>query len=219
LDPEYDSIHEPDAHMSMEDDVDALDGVDLDGDEYRERDSDDQEEMIVQGDMVNRSQNDMDPIVDDQLIVRTEPGQEIPRKTSQQQASALAPWPQTLDRRLQPRTEEVYPLGGLEDLVHVMLLKSCPAVATLQEAKVAVNGLDVDVDQQVAIVRLMSLSTMALSLMLLSMMLLSPNLLSPILLSPMLLFPILLSSMLFSLRRSRMARQAKSQTIPMLLSR
>jgi len=41
---EYDSEHDPDLVMCMEDDVDALDRVQLDGDLDMERDSDDEEE-------------------------------------------------------------------------------------------------------------------------------------------------------------------------------
>jgi hypothetical protein len=42
LDWEYDSEFDPDLDMCMEDDVDAPDGVDLDGDVDRERDGDDE---------------------------------------------------------------------------------------------------------------------------------------------------------------------------------
>jgi len=42
-DGEYDSELDPDVNMRLQDDVDTLDGVDLDGDVAKERDSDDDE--------------------------------------------------------------------------------------------------------------------------------------------------------------------------------
>ena len=44
LDCKYDSEHDPDVDMRMEDTVDTLEGVDLDGDLDMERDCDDEEE-------------------------------------------------------------------------------------------------------------------------------------------------------------------------------
>jgi len=43
-DGKYDSVHDSDVDMCMENDVDALDGVELDGDVDMARDSDDEEE-------------------------------------------------------------------------------------------------------------------------------------------------------------------------------
>jgi hypothetical protein len=84
--------------MSMEDDVNAPDGVDLDGDVDMDRDSDDDEEedeekedaeevedqdeddgneplTLGQGEMVNTSADNVDTMVDDQPIVLPEQGQ------------------------------------------------------------------------------------------------------------------------------------------------
>jgi len=92
-----DSQLDPDVDIRMEDDVDALDGVYLDGDVVMERDGDneveevEQEEdeedededdgkepgTIGQGEIVNTSDDDVDTMVDDHPIVLPEQGQEM----------------------------------------------------------------------------------------------------------------------------------------------
>jgi hypothetical protein len=104
LDSEYDSVYDSDDHMGMEDYVDALDGIDLDGDvdlksdtdneneENQEEEAEEEEEengnadenendgkerrMIGQGEMVNISAYDVDTMVDDQPIVLPEQHQQ-----------------------------------------------------------------------------------------------------------------------------------------------
>jgi hypothetical protein len=94
LDSKYDSEHESDVDMRMENDVDSPDSVDLDGDVDMKRDSDDAEKhneeaedkdendgkeprTIGQGKMVNTSCVDVHTMVDDQPIVLPEQGQEM----------------------------------------------------------------------------------------------------------------------------------------------
>jgi hypothetical protein len=105
-DGEYASQRNSDVGMCMEDDVDAPDGVDLDGDVEKERDceheedeveKDEKEEKVVdgdeeedededngnepwtigQGEMVNTSADDADTMVEDQPTVVPEQGQEM----------------------------------------------------------------------------------------------------------------------------------------------
>jgi len=165
----------------MEDDVEAPDGVDLDGDVDIERDCDDEEEQdekkedeeeeevdedeeedkdeddgkeprtIGQGEMVNTSADNVDPMVDDQPIVLPEQCQEMCEHTPRPQPPAPAPRPQTPDPRPRPRTPETHPLSGLEHLGLVTPQKPRPAVPTQREAEEAGSTSDVDVDQQLLI--------------------------------------------------------------------
>jgi hypothetical protein len=165
----------------MEDDVDAPDGVDLDGDGDMERDDDDEEEedekkenekeevvdedeeedkdeddgkeprTIGQGEMVNTSADDVDTMVDDQPIVLPEQFQEMRGHTARLQPPAPAPRPQTPDPRPRPRTPETHPLSGLEHLGLVKPQKPRPALPAQREAEAAGNTSDVDVDQQLLI--------------------------------------------------------------------
>jgi len=172
LDGEYDSEHDSDVDMHMEDDVDAPDGVDLHGDVDMESDGDDEEEddeeeedeekedeeeeeeedrdeddakeprTIGQGEMVNTSADDVDTMVDDERIVLPEQSQEM-RKHN--------PWPQPPAPSPRPRTPETHPLSELEYLGLVTPQKPRPAVPTLRQAEAAGNTSDVDVDQQLLI--------------------------------------------------------------------
>jgi len=166
--------------MCMEDDVDAPDGVDLDGDVDMERDGDDDEQKdeekedeevveeededeeedqdeddgkerrtLGQAEMVTKSAEDIDNMVDDQPIVLPEQGQEMREHTPRPQPPAPAPRPQTPEPHPQPRTPETHPLSGLEHLGLVTPQKPRPAVPTLREAGAAGNTLDVDVDVDV----------------------------------------------------------------------
>jgi hypothetical protein len=143
-DSKFDLQLDPDVYMHKEDDVDAWDGVDLDGDVDMERDGDDevqkeeQEEdeededqdeddgkeprTIGQGEMVNTSADDVDTMVDDQPIELPEPGQEISDNTLQPQTSKSHPGPETM---------HTHPLSGREHCGHVMPEKPRPAVPTL----------------------------------------------------------------------------------------
>jgi len=180
-DGEYDSELDPDVDMRMQDDVYALDGVDLDGDGDMERDGDDAEEedekkedekeeevdedeeenkdeddgkehrMIGQGEMVNTSADDVDTMVDNRPIVLPEQCHEMREHAPRPQPLAPAPRPQTPDPRPRPRTPETHPLSGLEHLRLVMPQKPRPAVPTQREAQAAGNTSDVDVDQQLMI--------------------------------------------------------------------
>jgi len=176
-DGEYDSERHPDVDMRMEDDVDALDGVDLDGNADMKRDGDDEKDeeeddekeeeevdeeededededngkeprTIGQGEMVNTSADDADTMVDKQLTVLPEQGQEMREHTPWPQPPAPAQWPQTPEPRPWPRTPETNTLSGLEVLGLVTPQKPRPAAPTLREAEAAGNTSDVDVDQQ-----------------------------------------------------------------------
>jgi hypothetical protein len=121
-DGKYDSERESDVDMRIENPVDALDSVALDGDvdmewdgehEEDEEEEDEKEEVVVdeddwkdedkdngkeprmigQGEMVNSSADDADTMVDDQLTVLPEQGQGMRKNT---------PWPQTLEPCPQP---------------------------------------------------------------------------------------------------------------------
>jgi hypothetical protein len=171
-DSEFNSALDPDVDMRMEADVGAPDGVELDGDVDMEREADDEVEeyeqeedeeeeededdgkepqTIGQGEMVNTSADDVDTMVDDELIVLPEQGQEMRQNTPRPQPPAPAPRPQTPETRPRPRTLETHPLSGLEQLGLVMLQNPRPAVPTLREAEVAGNTSDVDVNQQLLI--------------------------------------------------------------------
>jgi hypothetical protein len=180
-DSEYDSELDPVVDMRMEDDVDAPDGVDLDGDVDMDRDGDDEEEehekkededeeevdqdeeeekdeddgkeprTIGQGEMVNTSTDDADTRVDDQPIVLPEQWQEMREHTPRPQPLAPARRPQTPDPRPRPRTPESHPLNRLEHLGMLTKEKPRPAVPTQREAEAAGNTSDVDVDQQLLI--------------------------------------------------------------------
>jgi hypothetical protein len=69
----------------------------------------------------------------------------------QPQLQAPAARPLTPDPRPCLRTPEVHPLIGLDHLGHIMPQKPRPVVPTLRDAEVAVNTLDVDVDQKLRI--------------------------------------------------------------------
>jgi len=169
---EYDSEHDSDATMRMEDDGHAPDGVDLDSDVDMEMDHDDEEDAdeeeeededednnededdgkgprtIGQGEMVNTLADDVDTMVDDQPTVLPEHNQEICKHTPQRQPPAPAPRPQPPESRPLPQTLVTHPLCGLEVLGLVTMQKRHPAAPTLQDADKSGNSLDVDVDQQ-----------------------------------------------------------------------
>ena len=164
-DSEYDSEFDSELDMRMEDDVDAPDGVVLEGDVDMERDGDDEEEedeeekeedvddgkqprMIGQGEMVNTSADDVDTMGDYHPIVLPEHGQEMCKHTPQPQPPVPTPRPQTLEPHPQPQTPDTHPLDGLEYLGLTTPQKPRPAVPTLQEAEAAGNTSDVGVDKQ-----------------------------------------------------------------------
>ena len=144
-DAEYDSEHHPDVNLRMEDDVDALDSIDVHDDvnmewvgddeeeeeeEEEDKDEEDEEEeededededdgkepwMISQGEMVNTSAGNADTMVDDQQIVRAEQREEMDEHTPQPQPPAPARWTQTPEPHPCSQTPETHPLCGLED--------------------------------------------------------------------------------------------------------
>jgi len=176
-DGEYNSEHECDVDMRMEDDVYALYGVDLDGDVDMERDGDDgaeqdeeQEDVeeeedkeeedvdededdgkeprtIGQGEMLYSLADDGDRTADDQPIVLPQDGQEMCKHTPWPQPPAPAPWPSTQEARPCPQTPETQPLSLLEILGLLMTQKPRPVAPTLREAEAAENTTDVDVDR------------------------------------------------------------------------
>jgi hypothetical protein len=175
---EFDSELDPHEDMRMEDDVDALDGIDLDSIVHIERDSDneveenEQEEdeekedeekedededdgkepwTIGEGEMLNKPSDDVDTMVDDQPIVLPDQSQEMREHTPLPQPPAAAPRPQTPEPRPCPRTPETYALSGQEHLGIVTPQKHHPAVPTLREAEAAGNTSGVDVNHQLLI--------------------------------------------------------------------
>jgi hypothetical protein len=178
LDGEYDSECDSNIALRMADDVDAPDGVDLDGDLDMESDGEDeedeeeedekQEEVVVdedeeededenngkeprtigQGEMLNTSADDGYTMVDDQSTALPEQSQELRKHTPQPQPLVPAPQPETPLSGLQLPTPETHTLSGLEFLGFVTGQKDLPAVSTLQEAEAAGNISDVDLEQQ-----------------------------------------------------------------------
>jgi hypothetical protein len=159
----------------MQDDVDALDGVDIDSDVDMERDSadgedaeeeDEKEEVVVdedeeedenngkeprmigQGEMVNSSADDVDTMVDDDPTVLHKQNQEMCLHTPRPQPLAPGPWPQTPEPPPRSRTLETHTLSGLEFLGLVTPQKPLPAAPTLRDAEADGSTLDVDVEQQ-----------------------------------------------------------------------
>jgi len=170
LDGAYDSEHESDVDMRMEDDVDAPDGIDLDSDldmesdghneeeedvEEQDEEEEDEEEdygkeprTISQGETVHTLAADVDTIVDNQRIMPPEQGQAMGEHTPWPDPPVPATPPQTPDLRPQPRMRETHPLGGLLDLGLATPQKPRLAVPSPREAEAAGNTPDVDVDQQ-----------------------------------------------------------------------
>jgi len=119
---EYDSEHHFNLEMCTEDDMDALDSLELDGDADMERDGDNDEEedeeeededeeedkdqddgkeprTIGHGEMVNSSADDVDSRVDDQPILLPEQTQEMHEHSAWTEPPAPAPRPHTLQPR------------------------------------------------------------------------------------------------------------------------
>jgi hypothetical protein len=114
---EYDPEHDSGVHRRKEDDVDALDSLDLHSDVDMERDGDNEEEQdeeeqdeneedededdgkeprtIGPREMVNTLHDDVDIRVDDRPMVLLEQGQEMSKHTPQPQLPVPAPWPKT----------------------------------------------------------------------------------------------------------------------------
>jgi len=127
--------------MCVEDDVDAPDGVAIDGDVDNERDDEDEEDeeeeevvdedeeededngkeprTIGQGEMVNTSADDADTMVDNELTVLLEQGDEMSEHTPRPQPLAPVPRLQTPEPPPRPRTPETHTLSGLEFLALV----------------------------------------------------------------------------------------------------
>ena len=172
---EYEAEHHSDMDMRLEDDVDALDGGDLDcdvdmesdGDDKGEEDEEEEDEeeqdeeeeyeeeddgkalqTISLGEMVNTSADNIDTMVDIQSILLAEQGQEMREHTPGLPPLVPAPQPQTLEPRPQPRTPETHTLSRLEDLGLVTPQQPRPAVPSLWKAEANGNTADVDVDQQ-----------------------------------------------------------------------
>jgi len=114
-DSKYDSEHDSDVDMRMENDVDAPDGVELDGDVDMARDGDAEEEedeeeeneeevdedeeeddgkeprTIGQGEMDKLFVDDVDAMVDNQPIMLPKHGQKVREHTSRQTISGSYP--------------------------------------------------------------------------------------------------------------------------------
>jgi hypothetical protein len=122
--------------------------VDEDVEEDKDEDDGKEPRTIGQGEMVNSWADNVDTVVDNQLTVLHEQGQEMRGHTPRPQPLACVPWPQTTDPRPRPRNPETYPLSGLEHLGLLTLQTPRPVVPTLRETEAAGNTSDVDVDQQ-----------------------------------------------------------------------
>jgi hypothetical protein len=116
--------------------------VDEDKDNGKER------RTIAQGEMVNTSADDADPMGDVQPTVLPEQGQQMREHTPLAQCPVPVSRPQTPQIRPRPLTPETPTLSWLEFLGIVMPQKPRPAATTLREAEQAGNRSDVDVEQQ-----------------------------------------------------------------------
>ena len=157
-DAEYDPEQDSDVDMRMEDELDALCGVDLDGNVDMQREGDDEKEedeeeehgeeeedededededdgkepqKIGQGEMVNILADKVDIMVHYQPIVLPEQGQEMRDHTLQLQPLMPAPLPQSSESRPPLRTPETHPLSELECLGLATLYKPHRAAPTL----------------------------------------------------------------------------------------
>ena len=110
-----------------------------DEDEEQDEDEDDGKEprTIGQGETVNPSADDVDPMADNEPIFLLWHGQEMREDTPQPRAPAPAPGPETPEPRPRPRTPETHPLSGLKFLGVVTPQKPRPVVPTLREAEAA----------------------------------------------------------------------------------
>ena len=178
-DGEYDSELHPDVNMRMEDDVDAPDGVDLDGDVDMKRDGDDEEEQDEEekDDKKEDEEEEEEEVVvdEDEEEDRDEDDDKEPQTIGKgemvntsaddvdtmvddepivlpeqgQEMRKHTPWPQPLAPAPWPQTPKTHPLSGLEHLGIVTPQKPRLAVPTLREAEAAGNTSDVDVDVDV----------------------------------------------------------------------
>jgi len=159
--------------MRIEDDVDALDSVDLHGDVDMERDGDDEEEedeveedeeKVDEEEEEEEEEEDEDDAKEHRTIGQGEmvdtsadnvdtmvDDQRIVLPEQGQEMRKHTPRPQPPAPAPRPRTLETNPLSGLEHLGLVRPQKPRPAVPTLREAEAAGNTSDVDVDQQLLI--------------------------------------------------------------------
>jgi len=170
---EYNSELDPDEDMCMEDNVDALDGVDLDGDGDMEWDSEDEEDEEEE-DEKEEDEKEEEVVDEDEEGDEDEDNGKEPRMIGQgetvntsaddadtmvderptvlpeqgQELREHTPRPQPPAPAPLPQTPETHTLSGLEFLGLVMPQKLRPAVTTLREAEAAGNISDVDVEQQ-----------------------------------------------------------------------
>jgi hypothetical protein len=169
LDGESDLEHNRVVDIGLDDDVDSLYGVDLDGNVDMEMDGDDEEEadeqeedeqeededadngkepwMIGQGAMVNTTADNVNTMVDNQPTMLPEQSQEIHEQTQQLQPLAPAPMPHTPEPCPQPPTPDTHPVSGLEILWRVIPLHPRPVAAILRKAEAAGNTSDINVEQ------------------------------------------------------------------------
>jgi len=172
-DGEYDSEHDPDVDMGMEDNVDEPNGVDLHSDFDMDRDGDDDKEQDVEEEdkvekeeedededdgkeprtishmeIVCTSADDLDTTVGDQRIILPEQGQEMREHTPRPHPPELALKPQRPAPRPQPQMPETPCRSGLEDSGLVTPQKPPPAVPSPRGAEAARITSEVDVDQQ-----------------------------------------------------------------------
>ena len=120
-----------------------------DEDEEEDKDEDDGKDprTIGLGEIVHPSADDADTMVDDEPIMLPEQGQEMRDHTPRPQPPVPASRPQTSEPPPRPRIQETHTPSGLVFLGLVTLQKPRPAAATIGEAEVAGNTLDVDVKQ------------------------------------------------------------------------
>ena len=156
----------------MEENVDAPDGVELDGDvdmetDGEDEDDEDQEKVMVDGEeehedqengkeprtigqreILNPLADDAVTMADDQPTVPPQTGQEAWEHTPRPLPPVPAPRPQTAPRRPPPRTPETHTLTGLEFLELLSSQKPHVAAPTLRESEAAGNILGGDMEQQ-----------------------------------------------------------------------
>jgi len=174
-DGEYESSHNSDVDMRMENHVDAQGSIDSNGDVNMERDGDkedDEEEekeneekenedekegededdakesrTIGQGEMLHQLAHFVDSMADNKTNVLPDQSQQLRKNTPQPQPVVPAPRAQTPLLRLQPQMPETHPLCGLEDLGLGTAQNPRPAVPPRWQAEATRHTLAVDVDQ------------------------------------------------------------------------
>ena len=145
---ERDGKDEEDEEQEVEKEEEVVD-EDEEEDEKEDEDEDNGKKPLTigQGEMVSTSADNAVTMVDDQLTVLLEQGQEMSDHTPQPQRPAPTLRPQTIEPPPWPRIPETHTVCGLEFWRLVTPQKPRPVLPILREVEVAGNASDVDVEQ------------------------------------------------------------------------